>query len=157
MKFSVALYALEEGRKVTRTGWNGKGQFVYLVPADKYPAKTDAAKSIADENGLVSYRPYFALRTAQGDVSTWVPSVSDCLADDWEVLEEDSPKEEEQEVKAAIDELAELAAMAFILDLVKKAPVSPEKCEKCSKKDKCERYAKYLKEQKNPKDKGGKK
>ena len=87
MNFSKALEALKEGKKVARKGWNGKGQFVYYVPADRYVAKTEAAKKIADLDGKVNYRAYLALRTAQGDIATWVPSISDCLAEDWEIVE----------------------------------------------------------------------
>ena len=87
MNFGQALELLKQGKKVCRTNWNGKNQFVYLVPADRYIAKTEAAKQIADKDGKVSYRAYMALRTAQGDVATWVPSVSDCLAEDWKEVE----------------------------------------------------------------------
>ena len=85
--FGEALRLLKQGKKVARKGWNGKGQFVYYIPADRYVAKTDAAKSVMDEDGKVSYRAYLALKTAQGDIATWVPSISDCLAEDWEVVE----------------------------------------------------------------------
>ena len=85
--FGWALDMLKEGKKVQRKGWNGKGQFVYYVPADRYIAKTDIAKSIMAEDGKVDYRAYLALRTAQGDVATWVPSISDCLSDDWQIAE----------------------------------------------------------------------
>ena len=85
--FGEALKLLKQGKKVARKGWNGKGQFVYYVPADRYVAKTDAAKSVMDKDGKVNYRAYLALKTAQGDIATWVPSVSDCLAEDWEVVE----------------------------------------------------------------------
>lgn len=85
--FGYALRLLKQGKKVARKGWNGKGQFVYYVPADRYVAKTDAAKSVMDKDGKVSYRAYLALKTAQGDIATWVPSISDCLAEDWEVVE----------------------------------------------------------------------
>lgn len=87
LDFGYALMFLKQGKKVARKGWNSKGQFVYYVPADRYVAKTDAAKSVMDEDGKVSYRAYLALKTAQGDIATWVPSISDCLADDWEVVE----------------------------------------------------------------------
>lgn len=83
--FGWAIRQLKEGNKVQRKGWNGKGQFVYYVPADRYIAKTDIAKSIMAEDGKVDYRAYLALRTAQGDVATWVPSISDCLSDDWQI------------------------------------------------------------------------
>lgn len=86
MTFGMAVEALKQGKKVTRRGWNGKGQFVYFVPADRYVAATQAAKSIADADGKVAYRAYFALKTAQGDIATWVPSISDCLAEDWEIV-----------------------------------------------------------------------
>lgn len=81
--FGEALRLLKQGKKLTRDGWNGKGQFVYYVPAESYVAMTDAAKSIAAEDGKVSYRAYLALKTVQGDIAVWVPSVSDCLAEDW--------------------------------------------------------------------------
>lgn len=85
--FGYALAQLKSGRKVARIGWNGKGQFVYYIPADRYEAKTEAAKSVADEDGKVNYRAYLALKTAQGDIATWVPSISDCLAEDWVVVD----------------------------------------------------------------------
>ena len=81
--FGEALKRMKQGKKVCRLGWNGKGQFVYYVPENRYVAQTDAAKSIAGEDGKVPYRAYLALKTTQGDVTTWVPSISDCLAEDW--------------------------------------------------------------------------
>lgn len=87
MKFEYALALLKTGAAMTRTHWNGAGQFVYLVPADRYEAKTNIAKSIADKDGKVNYNAYFALRTVNGMISTWVPSVTDLLAEDWEVVE----------------------------------------------------------------------
>lgn len=79
--FGAALELLRQGRKVYRAGWNASGQWVYLVPAASYAAQTEAAR--AHFGAKVPYRAYFALVTAQGDVAVWVPSVSDCLADDW--------------------------------------------------------------------------
>lgn len=81
--FGSALVSLKFGRRVTRAGWNAKGMFVYLVPAASYPAQTGAAKAHFGENAMVPYDAYMALKNAQGTVSTWVPSVSDCLATDW--------------------------------------------------------------------------
>ena len=83
MDFGQALTLLKQGKKVARMGWNGRGQFVYYVPEDSYYAKTEAAMSIAGIDEKVKYRAYLALKTAQGDVATWVPSISDCLAEDW--------------------------------------------------------------------------
>lgn len=88
MSFGHALEALKAGHKVARSGWNGKGMFVYLVPANKYPAQTSVAKAHFGEGAMVPYREYMALKTAQGDVATWSPSDSDALASDWVLLNE---------------------------------------------------------------------
>ena len=86
--FGVALHALKSGKRVARAGWNGAGQFVYLVPANSYPAQTGIATSHFGADAMVPYRAYLALKTAQGDVATWAPSCSDVLANDWLVLED---------------------------------------------------------------------
>ena len=82
MKFCEALEELKKGVIVARYGWNGKGMFVYLVPAGRFAAYSEVAKDIADEDGKVDYNPYFAIRTTNGTVSTWVTSVNDCLSED---------------------------------------------------------------------------
>lgn len=84
--FGGALTALKLGKKVAREGWNGKGMFVYLVPSGAYAPCTEVAKSLVNDEGLVEYNPYFAIKTVSGTVSTWVPSVNDCLAEDWYVV-----------------------------------------------------------------------
>lgn len=85
--FSLALAELKKGKKLTRLGWNGKGMFVYYVPAASYPAMTDVAKSIQDGEGKVKYNPYLALKTVQGTISCWIPSVMDLFAEDWMIME----------------------------------------------------------------------
>lgn len=76
-----ALVLLKDGERVARKGWNGKGMFLYLVPANTYPAQTNAAKKhIGDE---VEYGAYIAMRTATGQVVPWLASQTDLLAEDW--------------------------------------------------------------------------
>ena len=41
---------------------------------------------LVNEQGLVDYAPYIALKTVQGQVVPWTPSVSDVLAEDWMVI-----------------------------------------------------------------------
>lgn len=84
MDFSDALLMLKGGKRVAREGWNGSGMFVYRVPADTYPARTEVAK--AEFGDMVHYCAYFALKTAQGNVATWVPSSTDLDAADWMVV-----------------------------------------------------------------------
>jgi hypothetical protein len=79
--FAIALPWLREGHRIARAGWNGKGQWVYHVPANSYAAQTAVAR--AHFGDKVPYRAYLALVTAQADVVPWTPSVSDVLADDW--------------------------------------------------------------------------
>lgn len=86
MNFEDALTALKIGKRVSRSGWNGKGMFAYLVPEASYPVQTGAAKEHFGEGAMVPYRAYLALKTVDDDVAVWVPSVSDILANDWQVL-----------------------------------------------------------------------
>ena len=85
--FGQAIEALKEGKKVAREGWNGKGMFLYYVPANKYPYVTEIGKEISDENGYVEYGAYIAMKTAQGNVVPWLASQTDVLANDWLIVE----------------------------------------------------------------------
>lgn len=95
LSFGHAVVALKEGRKVARAGWNGKGMWLYLVPANSYPAQTDAAKkywvkrepNIGTPTILVPYGAYIAMKTAQENVVPWLASQTDVLADDWQIIE----------------------------------------------------------------------
>ena len=69
INFGRALEFIKEGKRAARYGWNGKNMYIYLVEG-----KT--------ENGI-TYNPHFAIKNVNQSVSTWVPSVNDCLADDW--------------------------------------------------------------------------
>lgn len=86
MKFEEALAAMREGKAVARQGWNGKGMFIYLVPAAAYPAQTGVAKQHFGENALVPYGAYTAMKTADGNVVPWLCSQTDQWAEDWTVL-----------------------------------------------------------------------
>ena len=86
LSFGDALKALKAGQRVARAGWNGKGMFVYFVPPASYPVQTGAAKAHFGEGAMVPYNAYMAIKNVNETVSTWVPSVNDCLAEDWEIL-----------------------------------------------------------------------
>lgn len=88
MNFGDAIAMLKNGNKVARKGWNGKGLFVYLVGANKYKAITKVAKDYFGEDAMVSYNPYMAIKNVDESISTWVPSVNDCLAEDWYLVTE---------------------------------------------------------------------
>lgn len=82
-----AIKQMQDGCKVEREGWNGKGMFLYYVPSGEYPARTDIAKKEWGENGLVPYQAYIAMKTVQGTVVPWLASQSDLLATDWKAVE----------------------------------------------------------------------
>lgn len=86
MKFDEALDKLLKGSKLTRQGWNGKNQFIYYVPQGSYKPCTKIAEQLVNEQDLVEYEPYIALKTMQGKVVPWTPSISDVLAEDWKVM-----------------------------------------------------------------------
>jgi hypothetical protein len=87
LNFGQAIEALKKGQKVARQGWNGKGMFLYYVPANKYPYTTEIGKSISDKEGNVEYGAYIAMKTAQGNVVPWLASQTDVLAEDWVIVE----------------------------------------------------------------------
>lgn len=87
MSFGAALELLKLGCKVARSGWNGKGMFLYHVPAASYAPCTPAGKECATDNGKVPYGAYIAMKTAQGNVVPWLASQTDMLAEDWVIVE----------------------------------------------------------------------
>ncbi len=86
LDFGCAIDAMKSGYRVARSGWNGNGMFAYYVEGGAYPSQMKAIEGIFEGN-VIPYRPYLALKTAQDDVATWVPSVSDILATDWCIVE----------------------------------------------------------------------
>jgi hypothetical protein len=85
MTFGHAIEAMKKGMKVARAGWNGKGMFIYYVPADEYPASTGVAMDYY--SGQVPYKAYIAMKTVDEDVVPWLASQTDMLADDWSVID----------------------------------------------------------------------
>lgn len=87
LSFGQAIEAMKQGAKVSRQGWNGKGMFLYHVPANSYPAERNTNKTLAGvfPGDLVPYGAYIAMKTAQNNVVPWLASQTDMLAEDWEI------------------------------------------------------------------------
>ena len=85
MNFGLAIEAMKKGLRVARAGWNGKGMFLYYVPANHYPPVTQIAKETFGD--LVPYDAYIAMKTVQGSAVPWLASQTDMLADDWTIVE----------------------------------------------------------------------
>jgi len=92
MNFGHAVTMLKEGYKVARDGWNGKGMFLYYVPAASYPAQRNEHGTMIGvfPDDMVPYQAYIAMKTAQDTVVPWLASQSDVLAEDWTLTEEQS-------------------------------------------------------------------
>lgn len=88
MTFGMALEALKAGERVARAGWNGKGMFLYYVPAAAYPAQRNKFGTMIGvfPDDMVPYGAYIAMKTAQNNVVPWLASQTDMLADDWAVV-----------------------------------------------------------------------
>lgn len=90
MTFGIAIEAMKKGNKVARRGWNGKGMFVVYQKA--YPNGIPCNKQTAEawglnEGDLFICNPYFQIKNVDGSHSMWVPSINDCLAEDWIIVE----------------------------------------------------------------------
>jgi hypothetical protein len=97
MGFEGALEHLKQGRKVAREGWNGKNQFVVMMPALYLPpyntqgterkVNDRTAKWIGEDQPL-DCQPYIALYNAQKKWQPgWIPSQGDLFASDWVIVE----------------------------------------------------------------------
>ncbi len=86
MDFGQAVAALKEGKKVARSGWNGKGMFVFLVPGSTFQVNRPPLLGIYPTGTEINYQPHVDMKTADDRVVPWVCSQSDMLAEDWEVV-----------------------------------------------------------------------
>ena len=96
MDFSNAIKALKFGKAIRRKGWNGKGLFVVKqVPAhiesDIIPKMQSLPLSAKDlilaGKGFIDYTSQCLIYNENnGRADSWVPSISDVFAEDWEIV-----------------------------------------------------------------------
>ncbi|MFV0420029.1 MAG: DUF2829 domain-containing protein [Dysgonomonas sp.] len=108
--FGQALESIKQGRLATRKGWNGKGMFIFMRPADEirvdtvvnnvkslpYSVKEYYKQDMFDADGtplqitdddVVKFAAYLCMKAADGSiVNGWLASQSDMLADDWMIF-----------------------------------------------------------------------
>ena len=84
MDFGYAVKMMKEGKRVARSGWNGKGMFLYYVPENKYPASRNEHGTMIGvfKDDMVPYGAYIAMKTAQNNVVPWLASQTDELTED---------------------------------------------------------------------------
>ena len=96
LNFGEVIEILKQGGLARRKGWNGKGLFVIKqVPAhiesDVIPRMQSLPQSAKDRilkgKGFVDYTSQCLIYNENtGRADSWVPSVSDIFAEDWEVV-----------------------------------------------------------------------
>lgn len=85
--FGTSIHLMKLGNRVQRAGWNGKGMFLYYVPAASYPMQRNSLETMGGifPDDMVPYGAYIAMKTAQDNVVPWLASQTDVLAEDWQL------------------------------------------------------------------------
>lgn len=79
--FGQAIEYLKEGKRVTRSGWNGKNMWLGLeTPRDLVGYERQGS-------GSRMTLPFIYMFTATQDYVPWLASQTDILAEDWELVE----------------------------------------------------------------------
>lgn len=85
MNFGHALELLHEDQRLTRRGWNGKGMFIYLVDGSKFLVSRAPLDKFHEIGEPVDYRPHIDMKYADGTCGVWTATMSDILANDWDM------------------------------------------------------------------------
>jgi len=85
--YSVALTKLQEGQRVARQGWNGKGMFVLIIKGDSIRSAINLTYGTGNESdeGLEVLDAIY-MKTADNKLVPWLCSQTDALANDWMVV-----------------------------------------------------------------------
>lgn len=82
MNFGKAIESLRIGKKISRTGWNRKGMFLFLICGNAWEFTTDV-EGVEDIQTL----PFICMKTADNHLVPWLASQTDVLAEDWGIVE----------------------------------------------------------------------
>lgn len=88
--FGGALHLLKKGHKVARSGWNGKGMFIFLVPGSVFKVNRAPLLGIYPDGTEITYHAHIDMKTADNQIVPWLASQTDMLAEDWVVLDDQS-------------------------------------------------------------------
>ncbi|MDE6838681.1 MAG: DUF2829 domain-containing protein [Acutalibacter sp.] len=83
MDFGKAIEAVKAGKRVSRAGWNGKGQYIELATCVSYK---NAAGEIVNVNHQALGNNAIAFVGTSGVQLGWLASQADMLAEDWQIL-----------------------------------------------------------------------
>lgn len=92
LSFGHAIAALKAGKRVARSGWNGKGMWLALSPGtDALPAPSFWAgpnrEYAKERGGTAPVLPSITMKTATGEILMgWLASQTDMLSNDWMIV-----------------------------------------------------------------------
>lgn len=98
LTFGEAIEELKKGKRICRSGWNGKNMYIYLnkgskarnLNNDEVCLFIDGINSLLfdiGDNDTVTRYPNINMRSATGaTVTGWLASQTDILAEDWMVV-----------------------------------------------------------------------
>lgn len=86
LSFSLALGFIKRGYKVQRSGWNGKGMFIFLVNGSTFKVNRPPLLGIYPEGTEINYHAHVDMKTADGQIVPWLCSQTDMLAEDWQIV-----------------------------------------------------------------------
>ena len=87
MNFSQILESIKAGKKAARLGWNGKDQFVFLVPGSTFLVNRPPLLGIYPEGTEINYQPHIDIKNQQNQIVPWLASQGDLMAEDWVEVE----------------------------------------------------------------------
>lgn len=84
MNFGEALEKMKnDGCHVARSGWNGKGMYLFVVQ----PTELAYVLPLPKEDTDSAHAPSIAMRTADGTICVgWLASQADMFAEDWVIV-----------------------------------------------------------------------
>lgn len=89
MNFGQALEALKLGKKVSRSGWNGKGMFLFYNPSSEVKVSVSRPLAASFPVGTeCKMLPYIMMKTADEGLNfvPWLASQTDVLGEDWGIV-----------------------------------------------------------------------
>lgn len=88
MDFGKALELIKQGKKLTRSGWNGRRadgspMYVFLVNGSTFEVNYAPLNTMFPAGTMITYKPHLDMVHADDSVGVWVSVNNDVLAEDW--------------------------------------------------------------------------
>lgn len=81
ISFGYALEKLKEGKRVARSGWNGKNMWLFLIEPESYEFYHSTFFGVQPKR-----LPWIGMKTANNEFVPWLASQTDLLEEDWMIL-----------------------------------------------------------------------